>query len=95
MRLFDLDEAFELKETKEDAAEEDDVEHAEGDVENGCDRRAREAFSCFLFSMTLDDGDRVGEIGADDDDWAVSSGLPSSSVPTLGCVCLELLLCGL
>lgn len=66
------------KETSDEAADED-VEQADGDVENGCDRRAREAFSCFLLSITRDEGDKVGEIGAEDEDCAISSGLTSSS----------------
>lgn len=78
-RLLDFDED-EPKETKEEAADDEDVEQADGDVENGCDRMASEAFSCFLFSITREEGDKVGDIGAEDDDWAVSSGLTSSSV---------------
>lgn len=73
------------KETSEEAADED-VEQADGDVEN---RRAREAFSCFLFNINLEDGDKVGEIGADDDDCAISSGLTSSSVAAVAICTIE------
>lgn len=87
MRLFDLEDV-DPKETSEEAADED-VEQADGDVENGCDRRAREAFSCFLFNINLEDGDKVGEIGADDDDCAISSGLTSSSVAAVAICTIE------
>lgn len=88
-RLFDLEDV-DPKETSEEAADED-VEQADGDVENGFDRRAREAFNCFLFNINLEDGDKVGEIGADDDDCAISSGLvwTSSSVADVAICTIE------
>lgn len=81
-KLPDLEDV-ELNETNEEAAD-DAVEHAEGDVEKGCDRMATAAFNCFLFSMSLEDGDRVGEMGGDvEDDCAEanSSRLASPSSP--------------
>lgn len=67
-------------ETSEEAAEEE-VEQAEEDVEKGDDRRAIEALICFRFNINREDGDNVGEIGAEEEDCpCISSGLASSSV---------------
>lgn len=76
-KLLDLDE--DPKETRDEAADDEDVEQAEEDVEKGFVRRASDAFNCFLFNINLDDGDRVGEIGAEDDDCVMSLVLITSS----------------
>lgn len=76
MRLLDLDD--DPKETREEAAD-DEVEHAEEEVEKGLVRRARDAFNCFLFNINLEDGDKVGEIGAEDE-ACMSFGLITSSM---------------
>lgn len=76
LRLLDLDD--DPKETRDEAAD-DEVEHAEEDVEKGLVRRASDAFNCFLFNINLEDGDKVGEIGAEDE-ACMSFGLITSSM---------------
>lgn len=85
-KLFVLDE--DPNETSDEVAEEE-VEQAEEDVKNGDDRRAMEALICFRFNINREDGDKVGEIGAEDEDCPfISSGLASSSVagPVVGII---------